>query len=49
MLSRVQKHWKWIVLVALALAIYFWATRKTVTKVIGTVDVNGEGMTVNGV
>ncbi len=47
MLARAQKHWKWITLAALALAIYFWATRKK-TVMIGTVDISGEGMTVNG-
>lgn len=46
MFGRAQKSWKWIAIAALALALYFWATRK---RVIGTVDISGEGMTVNGV
>jgi hypothetical protein len=37
--------WKWLALIAIAVAIYALATRK---KIIGTVDASGTGMTVNG-
>lgn len=44
-MKRIEKHWKLVTLAALAMAVYFFATRK---KVIGTVDASGDGMTVNG-
>lgn len=43
----VSKHYRGLLIVAAVVIVYLVVTRKT-TKVIGTVDASGEGMTVNG-
>ena len=44
-MNTLGKHWRLALGVAVGLALYFYFTR---TKVIGTVDATGDGMTVNG-
>ena len=41
----VQNHWKTVTAILVVAILYLYFTR---TKVIGTVDVSGGGMTVNG-
>jgi len=43
----VTNHYRGLLIVAAVLIVVLLVTRKT-TKVIGTVDASGEGMTVNG-
>lgn len=43
----VTKHYRALLVVAVALILWLWWTRRTV-KVVGVVDASGQGMTVNG-
>ena len=42
----VQNHWKTVTAALVVLVVYLYLTR---TTTIGTVDVSGSGMTINGV
>jgi hypothetical protein len=44
----VTKHYRALLVVAVVVILYLAFTRST-TKVIGTVDASGQGMSVNGV
>ena len=46
--KAIESHWQPIMLALVVLVIYLAVTRTT-KRVIGTVDVSGDGMTVNGV
>ena len=44
----VENHWRPVVVALALLVIYLYFTRSKTTKIIGTVDASGDGMSVNG-
>lgn len=46
--KAIESHWRPVVLGLALLVLYLYVTRSKTTKIIGTVDASGEGMTVNG-